>query len=234
MMSTTSRANSELVPLLEFAGVTFAYGTGQAPVLRDVSFTIAAGELVFLTGASGAGKTSLLRLIYRAAKPTRGRIMFNGRPINSISIPALRRQLGIVFQDNRLLNHKTAGENVAFAGEVAGLSPGTVRVRARELLERVGLGHKIDSRPTQLSAGERQRVAIARALMNRPRLLLADEPTGNLDPVNAQQTFDLLASISETGDTACFIATHALALVDRYPARVLHLANGRLHELSGG
>ena len=216
--------------MLSFRAVTLQYPGAGEPVFRDVNLDVAAGEFVFLTGPSGSGKTSLLRLVYGAARPTRGEVLVGGVAVGRTPAHLLRRRIGVVFQDNRLLPHKTLMENVAFAGEVLGRPRREVRRRALELLEQVGLSEQAGRRPDKLSAGERQRAAIARALMNEPRLLLADEPTGNLDPENARRIFDLFLEINRATGTTCLVATHAVHLVDAYPARHVALSGGRLHE----
>ncbi|HEY8448885.1 MAG TPA: ATP-binding cassette domain-containing protein [Bacillota bacterium] len=216
--------------MLVFEAVTLRYPGQKRPVLDAIDLVLHEGEFAFLTGDSGAGKTSLLRLIYGAVRPNGGSVRLDGRPLTHIPGHLLRRRLGVVFQDNRLLPHKTVWENVAFAAEILGRRPAEVRERARHLLEQVGLGDKLPRRPQELSAGERQRVAIARALMNEPRLVLADEPTGNLDPANTRLIFDLLLEFNRQTGTACLVATHAREQIDAYPVRVLHLSDGRLHE----
>lgn len=216
--------------MLVLRGVALHYPDSGRPVFSDLNLHLEPGEFAFLTGASGAGKTSLLRLIYGAARPAAGEIYFEDRPVGAIPGHLLRRRMGVVFQDNRLLPHRSVLDNVAFAGEVLGEPPGRVRRRALELLERVGIADKARRRPHTLSAGERQRAAIARALMNGPRLLLADEPTGNLDPDNARLIFDLFIDLNRRSGMACLIATHAVQLAAAYDRRTLHLEGGRLWE----
>ncbi|HEX6988513.1 MAG TPA: ATP-binding cassette domain-containing protein [Bacillota bacterium] len=216
--------------MLVLRDVSLHYPDSRRPVFSGLNLRLAPGEFAFLTGASGAGKTSLLRLIYGAARPASGEIRFEGQPLAAIPGHILRRRMGVVFQDNRLLPHRTVLENVSFAGEVLGEPPGAVRRRAMELLDQVGIADKARSRPHALSAGERQRAAIARALMNRPRLLLADEPTGNLDPDNARHVFDLFVELNRRTGMACLVATHAVQLAVAYDLRTLHLEGGRLRE----
>src|SRR5258705_2671985 len=173
---------------LRYAGGTYG--------LRDVSITLEKGDFVFLTGSSGAGKTSLLRLLFGAQKPSAGQIIVAGRNITRLpaaQIPLLRRQIGVIFQDFKLLPDRTVYENVAIALEIAGVSRREIRTRVWSMLKRLGLGHRIDHRPRTLSGGEQQRVAIARALVNDPPLLLAGEPTGNLDPALALDILDIIA-----------------------------------------
>src|SRR3954452_18227020 len=170
--------------MIQLFVVTKSYGD-DPPVLADVSLHVEKGEFVWLTGPSGAGKTTLLRLLFCAEAPTSGQILVGGRNVNRLSqggVPYLRRNIGVVFQDFKLLENRTVAENVGFALEVLGASDGEIRERARKRLEQVGLSHKAASLPPRLSGGEQQRVAIARALVNDPTILLADEPTGNLDP----------------------------------------------------
>ncbi|MFO7246284.1 MAG: ATP-binding cassette domain-containing protein [Thermaerobacter sp.] len=216
--------------MLVLQGVTMYYPGSPQPVFSDVNLRLEPGEFVFLTGPSGAGKTTLLRLIYSAARPAAGQVLFEDRPVASIPGHILRRRIGIVFQDNRLLAHRSVLDNVAFAGEVLGRPPGEVRRRAMDLLEQVGIADKARRRPHTLSAGERQRAAIARALMNQPRLLLADEPTGNLDPDNARRIFDLFVELNRSVGMACLVATHAVHLAAGYDRRMVHLEGGRLRE----
>lgn len=218
--------------MLAFQNVTAAYPGSDRPVLERVSFTLAPGEIAFLTGPSGSGKTTVLRLIHGSLRPLDGSILFDGRPLSRLPLHQLRRRIGIVFQSNRLLRHKSALANVCFAGEVLGFPPGEIKRRAGALLEAVGLHDKRHRLPHQLSLGEQQRVAIARALLNQPRLLLADEPTGNLDRVNADQVMALFIELSRQFGAACLIATHDLPLLRTPGARVFHIDDGRLIEQS--
>jgi cell division transport system ATP-binding protein len=200
--------------------------------LRDVSLEIDKGEFVFLTGPSGAGKTTLLRLIFAAERPSEGQIVVLGRNIARLgetSIPPLRRQVGVVFQDFKLLPRRTVEENVALALDVVGSSRREARARVFGILKQLGLQHRRYHHPLSLSGGEQQRVAIARALVNEPAILLADEPTGNLDPDLTIEIMDLIASASTRGTTVV-VATHELALVRRYGKRIVRLDGGRIAE----
>ncbi len=204
--------------------------TGGTYGLRDISLTLERGEFVFLTGSSGAGKTSLLRLLFGAEAPTAGQILVSGRNITrlrSAQVPALRRQIGVIFQDFKLLPERTVFDNVAIALEIAGTAKREIRTRVWSLLKRLGLGHRIDHRPRTLSGGEQQRVAIARALVNDPPLLLADEPTGNLDPGLALDIMDIIADAHARGTTV-IVATHDPTLLERYRHRRIVLDGGRL------
>ncbi len=198
--------------------------------LHGVSFHLAKGEFAFLTGPSGSGKSSLLKLAYLEERPTKGEVRVAGQSANaarSRDVAMLRRKLGVVFQDFRLLPDRSAEANVAFALEVTGAPPGAIRDRVARALAQVGLAAKGTSLPHELSGGEQQRVAIARALVNRPLLLLADEPTGNLDDRAARGVFQLLREIN-AGGTAVLMATHNSELVRRADLRVLELHRGRL------
>jgi len=200
--------------------------------LRDVSVELGKGEFVFLTGPSGAGKTTLLRLIFAAEKPSEGQIIVLGRNVGRLGsggVPALRRRIGVVFQDFKLLPRRTVEENVALALEVLGTPRRVVRNKVFAMLKRVGLQHRRFHRPFSLSAGEQQRLAIARALVNEPEILLADEPTGNLDPELTLEIMDLLVGAATRG-TAVFVATHDAALLARYPKRTVRLEGGRIVE----
>jgi cell division transport system ATP-binding protein len=202
----------------------------NVPALEDITFRVEAGELAVLTGPSGAGKTTLLRLLYAAERPERGHIIVNGRNVTRLArwrIPEFRRSLGIVFQDFKLLPTKTAFENVAFAPRVLGISEREVRRRVNEALKRVGIAHRRDALPPQLSGGEQQRVGLARALVNEPAVILADEPTGNLDDILAQEIMTLLHELNADG-TTILIATHDRKLVAAASGRVLTLDHGRL------
>ena len=204
--------------------------TGGTYGLRDISLTLERGEFAFLTGSSGAGKTSLLRLLFGAEQPSAGQILVSGRNITrmrSAQVPALRRQIGVIFQDFKLLPERTVFENVAIALEIAGTAKREIRTRVWSLLKRLGLGHRIDHRPRTLSGGEQQRVAIARALVNDPPLLLADEPTGNLDPGLALDIMDIIADAHARGTTV-IVATHDPTLLERYRHRRIVLDSGRL------
>ncbi len=215
--------------MIELFHVSKRYPTGQV-ALEDVSFAIEKGEFCFLTGASGAGKTTLLRLIFREETPSDGQIIVNGRNVAAIprsKIPFLRRTIGVVFQDFRLIDRKTVFENVDFLPRVLGLDAARRRKMAFEALRRVGLAHRLGAFPRQLSGGEQQRVAIARALIAEPEILLADEPTGNLDPDLAQEILELFLEIHRRGTTV-LLATHDRETIDRVGHRVLTLGGGRL------
>lgn len=215
--------------MIRFEKVGLRYGMGPE-VLRDVSFHIPARSFQFLTGPSGAGKTSLLRLLFMAMKPTRGLINIFGKDISGLErkeIPLLRRRIGIVFQDFRLLDHMTTYENVALPLRVRGKEEATYRAEVEELLHWVGLGDRMHVLPPILSGGEKQRVAIARALIDQPELLLADEPTGNVDPPLAKRLLRLFAELNRSG-TAVIIATHDLTLMDQVDARRMILDQSRL------
>jgi len=213
-----------------FENVGLRYGLGPE-VLRDLTFRIEPHSFQFLTGPSGAGKTSLLKLLYMSIRPTRGLItMFNYdvASLDSDDLAALRRRIGIVFQDFRLLDHMTTYENVALPFRVMGREEASYRHEVVELLQWVGLGERMWALPPVLSGGEKQRAAIARAVIARPELLLADEPTGNVDPNLGQRLLRLFIELNKTG-TAVVIATHDIALMDQYDARRLVLHEGRLH-----
>jgi cell division transport system ATP-binding protein len=208
-------------------------GKTYAPALRalsDINLEIEKGELVFLAGASGAGKSTLLRLLFRQEEPSQGQIIIDGKNITRLpsrGVAAYRRTIGLVFQEFKLLPGLTALENVALAAEVIGVSKRDSRTKAFNLLRELGLNQRLDAKPMTLSGGEQQRVAIARALINEPRLLLADEPTGNLDREMANETMRLFCKIRERGATI-IIATHDVELVNRYGTRVIYLQRGEL------
>jgi cell division transport system ATP-binding protein len=215
--------------MIELQNVTKTYRAGTV-ALRDVSLQIDKGEFVFVVGASGSGKTTLLRLLLREELPESGRILEAGRDIVNLPkwrVPYLRRNIGCVFQDFRLLPNKTVFENVAFGLEVIGRPSTVINQQVPQILELVGLSHKAPSMPNELSGGEQQRVAVARAFVNRPLILLADEPTGNLDPANSEGIMALLDRINRTGTTVV-VATHDKVLVDRMRRRVIELDEGRL------
>lgn len=216
--------------MVRFENVGLRYGVG-AEVLKDISFGIAPNSFQFLTGASGAGKTSLLRLLFLSLRPTRGLITLFDQDASRLTpdqIAALRRKIGIVFQDFRLLDHLTAYENIALPLRIAGREETSYRAEVVELLRWVGLGEHLHAMPPILSGGEKQRVAIARALIVRPQLLLADEPTGNVDPPLAKRLLRLFVELQKNG-TAVLIATHDVALMDQYDASRLVLNEGRLY-----
>jgi len=215
--------------MIQFFHVTKKYGPG-APALSDISLQIEKGEFVFLTGASGAGKTTLLRLVFRDEVPSSGQVVVNDQDVATMParrVPYLRRQVGVVFQDFKLLPRKTVFENVAFATQVIGLSRKEQRSRTFQVLEMLGLNHRLHNYPEQVSGGEQQRMAIARALVNRPLILLADEPTGNLDPDLAREIMGLFRDINSHGTTV-IIATHDRDLIRRMGRRVISLDQGRL------
>jgi cell division transport system ATP-binding protein len=216
--------------VVRFEHVGLRYGLGPE-VLRDLTFRIEPNSFQFLTGPSGAGKTSLLRLLFLALRPSRGLITLFDHDIATLSkeaLTTLRRRIGIVFQDFRLLDHMTTYENVALPLRVIGHPEDSYREEVVELLDWVGLGERMSALPPVLSGGEKQRAAIARAVIARPQLLLADEPTGNVDPSLAQRLLRLFIELHRTG-TAVVIATHDIALMNRFDARRLVLHEGRLH-----
>ncbi len=219
-----------LGPVIRFEEVTKAYETQYRPALDTVNVTIDKGEFVFLVGPSGSGKSTFLRLVLREARPTRGRVFVAGKEINRLAgwkVPGLRRQIGTVFQDFRLLPNKTVTENVAFALQVIGKPKSIIRELVPETLEMVGLDGKGQRRPDELSGGEQQRVAIARAFVNRPMILIADEPTGNLDPTTSVGIMKLLDRINRTGTTV-MMATHDSSIVDQMRLRVIELQAGKV------
>ena len=201
---------------------------GNVVALRDVSIDIIKSEFVFLVGPSGSGKSTMMRLILREDQPTSGEIYVAGKNVAQLAswkVPALRRNIGCVFQDFKLLPNKTVFENVAFALEVIGVSRGVIRRQVPEVLELVGLGDKAPHLPDELSGGEQQRVSIARAFVNRPQILIADEPTGNLDPTTSIEIMKLLDLINRRGTTV-LMATHDHAIVDAMRRRVIELDKG--------
>jgi cell division transport system ATP-binding protein len=216
--------------VIRLEGVSKSYPTSTRPALDDVTVGIDKGEFVFLVGSSGSGKSTFLRLLLKEEVATKGTVQVAGREVNRLSswkVPALRRSIGCVFQDFRLLPNKTVFQNVAFALEVIGKHRSVVAQVVPEVLELVGLEGKGKRLPHELSGGEQQRVAVARAFVNRPSILLADEPTGNLDPNTSVGIMKLLDRINRTGTTVV-MATHDAAIVDSMRRRVVELSDGRV------
>jgi cell division transport system ATP-binding protein len=214
--------------LVYFKNVSKSYNGSL--ILDNVTFTVETGEFVSLVGRSGVGKTTLLKMLIREELPTKGKIFFNDKEINKLKtaeVALLRRKIGVVFQDFKLLSDRTAFENVAFAMEVAGYSEEMIKKDVPEVLKLVNLQTKANNFPHQLSAGEKQRTVIARALIQRPELILADEPTGNLDPINSWDIIKLLVKINELG-TAVMLATHDKEIVNTLGKRVISLENGKI------
>ena len=204
--------------------------------LRDATLSIERGEFVFFVGRTGAGKSTLLKLLTREAHNTAGKVHFNGRDLTHLSdwaVPALRREMGIVPQDFALLPRKRVWENVAYAMRAVGHSRREVRMRVPEILEQVRIGHRADAFPHELSGGEQQRVAIGRALINKPTLLLADEPTGNLDPEHSWEIMELLRDLNTKGTTV-LVASHDMMVVERMAKRTVELESGRIISDSAG
>ena len=215
--------------MISFSAVSKRYAGGQE-ALRGVSFALEAGEFAFLTGHSGAGKSTLLKLIPAIERPTSGSVIVNGQNVGALkrsAVPYLRRHLGLVFQDQKLLYDRTVYDNVMLPLSFSGQPPREAARRARAALDKVGLLARERANPIQLSGGEQQRLAIARAVVNRPAMLVADEPTANLDAESAGRIIDILAAFHQVGVTL-LIATHDQALIARYGKRVLRLAEGRL------
>src|SRR5436190_15796071 len=228
-------AGRQLAAVAEFDSVGLRYGTG-AEVLRDLDFRLRTGSFYFLTGPSGAGKTSLLKLLYLAQRPTRGRIRLFDEELTEAPrevLPNFRRRIGVVFQDFRLLRHLSAFDNVALPLRVAGATEEQVEGPVREMLAWVGLADRASARPPTLSGGEQQRVAIARAVINRPDLLVADEPTGNVDAEMAQRLLYLFDSLNKLG-TTIIVATHDLHLLTEVPrSEMLRLDRGQVADPTG-
>jgi len=227
-----SKGDEEVVT---FDNVGLRYGTGKE-VLSDVSFTLWPGSFYFLTGASGAGKTSLLKLLYLAQRPSRGVIRMFGTDVITLpraSLPNYRRRLGVVFQDFRLVPHMSAYDNIALPLRVSGVPEAEVTKPVTDMLEWVGLAHRAEARPATLSGGEQQRVAIARAVIGRPDVLLADEPTGNVDPDMAVKLLRLFEALNRLGTTVV-VATHDLHLLQKVPqSMIMRLDKGRLSDPTG-
>ncbi len=216
--------------MIEFKNVSKTYEDTGVHALENVSFFIDKGEFVFLVGPSGAGKSTLTKLLIKEETPNTGEILVNGFDLNTLpknKIPYLRRSIGMVFQDFRLLPNKTVYENVAFAMQVIGASRSSIRRNVANVLSLVGLAGKARMKPGQLSGGEQQRVSLARALVNKPPVIIADEPTGNLDPDTANEIMELLTEINKRG-TTMIVATHAKNFVDDMHKRVLAIENGVL------
>lgn len=216
--------------MIVFENVSMNYRRSASPALDDVSFEIQDGEFVFLVGQSGAGKSSILRLLMREVTPKVGTVIvdeINVGRLRKRKIPSLRRKFGMVFQDFRLLPEKSVAENVAFAMQILGKTRKEIKQTVPQVLDLVGLLDKSNRRPNQLSGGEQQRVAIARALINRPSILLADEPTGNLDPDTTIDIMRLLDQINRAGTTV-LMATHDASIVDQMRKRVIQVENGKI------
>lgn len=224
-----------LPAIVQFESVGLRYGTG-AEVLRDLDFSLSEGAFYFLTGASGAGKTSLLKLLYLAQRPTRGRIRLFGHDLSDTpreELPSFRRRIGVVFQDFRLVRHLSAFDNVALPLRIAGHPEEEIGSAVREILDWVGLGDRAGARPPTLSGGEQQRVAIARAVITRPELLVADEPTGNVDAEMARRLLHLFDGLNDLGTTVV-VATHDLGLIAANPrAHLMRLDKGQLVDPTG-
>lgn len=216
--------------MISIANVSKQYKGSPRPALNNVSLEVEKGDFVFLVGASGSGKSSLMRLMLREDVPTKGSVHVLGENLVGIPsrrVPFFRRRLGVVFQDFRLLPNKTVAQNVAFSLEVIGKSQGFIQEAVPEVLRLVGLDGKADRLPSELSGGEQQRVALARAIVNKPALLLADEPTGNLDPSTSQDIMALIERINLAGTTV-IMATHDRGIVDRLKKRVVELKDGEI------
>jgi cell division transport system ATP-binding protein len=221
--------------IVQFENVGLRYGGGEE-TLSDLTFGLASGAFYFLTGASGAGKTSLLRLLYLAQRPTRGVIRLFGEDAVTLPrkrLPGFRRRIGVVFQDFRLVPHLSAYDNIALPLRIAGVGEDDIEQPVHEMLAWVGLSDHIHAKPPTLSGGEQQRVAIARAVIGRPEILVADEPTGNVDPAMAERLMHLFDSLNRLGTTVV-VATHDIQMIQRVPdAHMLRLDHGRLFDPTG-
>jgi cell division transport system ATP-binding protein len=216
--------------LIEAIQLYQRYNEHNSFILNDLNFVINRGEFVFVVGPSGAGKSTLLKLLIREILPTRGTLKVFGQDLTRMPrrrVPYLRRNIGMVFQDFRLLEERTAYDNIAFVMQVTGAPAGEIRRRVPQVLEMVGLSEKIWDRVCDLSGGEQQRIGLARAIINRPAMIIADEPTGNLDPVTSLEIMNLLRGINIRGTTVV-VATHDREIVDRFRKRVIYLEDGRI------
>lgn len=224
--------------MIKFDDVSKVFPKGNKVAVDHLNLHIQKGEFVFLVGSSGAGKSTFIRMLLKETEPTEGEITVNGMNLNRLpkrKIPMLRRSMGVVFQDFRLLQNKTVYENIAFAMEITGNRGRDIRRKVPSIMGLVGLSDKAKSYPSELSGGEQQRVGIARAIINDPVLLIADEPTGNLDPKNSDHIMELLEDINRTQGTTILVATHAKEIVDKMKKRVITLDNGRLlRDMEGG
>lgn len=221
--------------MIEFRGVYKKYGTGTE-ALRDVNIHIEDGEFVYIVGKSGAGKSTFLKLIMHEEKPSAGEVIVNNFKFSRLKrrdVPYLRRSMGVVFQDFRLINTMTVFDNVAFAMRVTGATRREIRKRVPYILQLVGLQDKAHNFPPELSGGEQQRVGLARALVNNPQLIIADEPTGNVDPERARDIVELLTEINRRGTTVLMV-THERSLVERYPSRTITIEDGEVVSDIGG
>ena len=222
--------------MIQFKEIQKTYDNGTK-ALKGIEFRIEDGEFVFLVGPSGSGKSTIVKLITAEEAPTQGRLMVNGYNLNTIrpgQVPFMRRSLGVIFQDFRLIEKKTVEENLTFAMRAIGASPREIRKRIPYVLELVDLGEKAKCQPAELSGGEQQRVAIARALVNNPATIIADEPTGNLDPERSLEIMTLLERINQLG-TTLLVVTHERELVDRFSRRVISIDSGRIiSDVTGG
>jgi cell division transport system ATP-binding protein len=230
VLQEPAREGSSDSSMILFEDVRKIYESNHVTALDGVSFVIEKGEFVFVVGASGSGKSTLIRLLLKEVEPTDGRIIVGGRDLGRLKrskVPLLRRNLGCVFQDFKLLPNRTAAENIGYALRVQGESNSLVRKKVPEVMNLVGLAHKMNSRPEELSGGEQQRVSIARAMVNHPPLLVCDEPTGNLDPDTSVGIMQLLYRINRTGTTILMV-THDREMVDKMRKRVIALELGRL------
>ena len=222
--------------MIQFKEIQKTYDNGTK-ALKGIEFRIEDGEFVFLVGPSGSGKSTIVKLITAEEAPTQGRLMVNGYNLNTIrpgQVPFMRRSLGVIFQDFRLIEKKTVEENLTFAMRAIGASPREIRKRIPYVLELVDLGEKAKCQPAELSGGEQQREAIARALVNNPQMIIADEPTGNLDPTRSLEIMTLLERINQLG-TTLLVVTHERELVDRFSRRVISIDSGRIiSDVTGG